>query len=199
MNELRDLWDKFHREDNIDQLSNNGLQRIIGLLNIRDEFDNAETVLEIGVGTGKCSEEIHKAGKTLCCVDISELALYKVAHITERTYINTSVDYLPNDFFDLAISFCVAPHISDEELRRHIRYTLEALKPGGVFAMQFTFSMNDSENDQNITDPTILAAGRGCRTDTYVIDMIHECGGEVLWVSMPKRWELKDLAGIVSK
>ncbi len=183
---IKEMWDGFHRIEEIYYLSDNPLTTILTLLNIKEEFDKADTVLEIGVGTARASKEISKLGKELHCVDVSDIALKKVARIARWSYLSEYMDHIPKNYFDLAISFLVAPHITDEELNRHLKYTIPSLKEKGTFALQITFSQNPEINNQNPSNPVILVSGLACRDPDYIESMVEANGGEVIWVSEPK-------------
>ncbi len=180
-----ELWDKFHTSEEKHYISDNPLKTILDLSNINEEFEDAKTVIEIGVGTARCSKEIVNQGKELHCVDISTLALSKVARIAQWSYLSEYMNHIPKNYFDLVIEFLVAPHISDEELNRHLKYVIPSLKEKGTFSLQITFNRDPDLNNQNIQNPITLISGLSCRTPEYVTSMIEANGGEVTWVSDP--------------
>ena len=177
--DMEKLWDKVHRDNNTYMQTDSSLQHILCDLELIIKFVNSETILEIGVGTARCSNEIINLGKMLYCVDISELALSKVRP-SAATYLNTEMDILPNDFFDLAISMCVSQHIDNDELERHLTYTIKSLKEDGIFALQLNINKDDSQNNIKRNTPQELIAGMNCRDTKFMEKMANNCGGEVI-------------------
>ena len=183
MKSIKDLWEGFHKEQGVLHLSDNNLGVILTYLDVVEKYMDAETILEIGVGTTRCTKTMVNSGKEVHCVDISDLALDKARLLTENVYKNTEMDELPSNYFDLAMSLCVIQHINELEFRIHLRETLRALKPDGIFSFQFAFDYDNDRNDKIPQDTATMVAGRCCKSVDRVGELVLEYNGEILWVS----------------
>ena len=177
-------WELYHRVKDIYHLSDNSLATILEYLDIEGEYKAADSILEIGVGTAKCSEEIADSGRDLWCVDVSKTALDRVRPFA-RAIHTKDLSALPTNLFDLAIEFCVVQHIDNKELYRHLKYALRSLKTTGTYALQFAYEYNGDLNDQDTHDEWTMVAGRCGRTLAFMEKAVSDNGGEVTWASIP--------------
>lgn len=135
-------------------------------------------VLNIGVGLGTCTRDLVAAGCKVSALDICPIALDRVRDVVQGTYLTADIDRLPDACFDLAISHLVAQHMFDADLETQIRHVLRALKPGGVFAMQFSYGWGQETSIANETLDNAKAGGV-TRTLSHMVDMVDRLGGQV--------------------
>lgn len=154
MKEIKKFWEEKHKESSLSYLSGHPAAAIIRGLYIESLIEELQgsscEVLEIGVGLGICTKDLFNMGFSVSCIDISEVALQRVAKITTRAYLDTMVRELPSDTFSLAISYCVTQHINDISLSEQLREVIRSLKPEGVFAMQYSFPACGSQLGQGM-------------------------------------------------
>jgi hypothetical protein len=124
-------WENAHRTRDVASLSGHSLEVHLQALQVSPA--KSDCVLCIGVGTGEWIRDL----------DAKKWSL-DIAQCAEQTAILSGVsgnwseaEFLPRDFFDLAMSLWVAPHMTDAELQEQIKHVIRSLKPGGVFALQY--------------------------------------------------------------
>ena len=82
---MKNFWNEQHTKENILSLSGHPGDTVLkGLYVYEMEF---KTVLEVGVGLGKCTRDLVMKGKEVSVVDISEVALSKVRGKVKETYL----------------------------------------------------------------------------------------------------------------
>ena len=102
-------------------------------------------------------------------MDISTVALARVGDIA-RIYRPGE----PLPAVDLALSHLVAQHMTDDELRTQIAQVVAALKPGGVFAMQFAVA-----DDPTVNSRASAKGGGVTRSPARMAALAEEAGAEV--------------------
>lgn len=137
--EIRKWWDEHHTNQNHLYVSDNYGNILWRSLMLGDEIKPSK-LLYIGVGAGVCVQKLHESGVTVSVVDISPVALERVHQFVDHAWLPTELMEMPCDYFDLAVSHLVTQHMSDYDLVYQIACVLQALKPDGVFAMQFAAS-----------------------------------------------------------
>lgn len=175
--DLSAYWEECHKTGAY--VSNDGGLDLWGLLNIIPYIVPGRNVLEIGVGHGRDIIELRNEGLNVYALDIAQAAIHKVADIVCDSWLVSQLSFLPDDFFDLAISNLVAQHMSTEALAEQLKYVIKALKPGGIFAMQFADLIvpaeiyNEDLNNQKV--------GGVCRNLTMMKQMVESCLGKIIW------------------
>ncbi len=110
-------------------------------------------VLEVGVGLGIATGELSRVCKELHVLDISEVALNKVKTIA-TTHNISSIETLPEDYFDSVISHLVVQHLNGEGLNFHLKHCIKSLNSKGIFYLQYSegkdVPISDSEYMQQI-------------------------------------------------
>lgn len=128
-----------------------------------------DVVLNIGVGSGQCTRDLHAAGCEVHAMDISPTALERVGDVA-RLYRPGA----PLPPLDLALSHLVAQHMLDADLQAQISHVIGALKPGGVFAIQFAVSTDAC------MDTRASAKGGGVtRTHEHMTALAEAAGARV--------------------
>jgi SAM-dependent methyltransferase len=140
-------------------------------------------VLNIGVGLGYCTIELARRRCVVHALDISPVALAKVSRFTVKTWLPSQLPEIPTDNFDLAISNLVAQHMRDDELIFQIRNVLKCLKPTGLFAMQFAFSLDTEKNDNPDPSLELIKYGGVGRSLEGVARIVNQTGGSIVWAS----------------
>jgi predicted TPR repeat methyltransferase len=142
MNEIKEFWEQCHHNDEKLWLAGSHLQEVLQALEIKAIKVNGN-VLVIGVGLGYEVKELREITANIDVLDISEFALARVKGMTKNQYLASEIEKLPENKYDLIMSYLVTQHIDDEELNRHLKYGIRALTCNGIFAMQFAFLDND--------------------------------------------------------
>jgi len=136
-------------------------------------------VLNIGVGLGHCTRNLASLGCQVSVLDISRAALDKVRDCVQAAYLAESVEDLPENAFDLAISFLVSQHMNHRDLDQQLAAVIRSLKPDGIFAMQYAFRLDpaapsDEDSPQNCKE------GGVCRTAARMEELVRLAGGQVV-------------------
>lgn len=177
---LKDWWDQQHKEKNIKMLTGSGLidyQLAFGM-----EFKPGQTVLEIGIGTGRFMTESLVLGCHTYGLDISPVAVEKMndllCMLRAKTFCWNTTDYelLPKDFFDVIISRFVAQHMNDIDLLEQLKAVIPCLRKNGVFYLHFYDKYIRQIND-------ILKAqkyGGVPRTRDEIGALVKKAGGKII-------------------
>ncbi|HUW17755.1 MAG TPA: methyltransferase domain-containing protein [Sedimentisphaerales bacterium] len=150
-------------------------------LNIADKIRYGQVVLNIGVGLGYCTQELVAIGCTVHALDISEVALDRVRKMIAGTWSPTQLAQLPDSFFDLAISNLVTQHMNDEDLFDQMGAVIRSLKPDGIFAMQFAYSLSARYDLYKATSGT-MKVGAVLRSLAKMNSFVEKAHGRILWV-----------------
>jgi SAM-dependent methyltransferase len=182
---IDEFWNAAHRDTEVKWLSGYPGPEIWERLEVTDRIVPGAIVLNIGVGTGRCTRDLHAQGCIVHALDISPEATAKVEDITAATYLASALDRLPANTFDVALSHLVAQHNLDEPLLAQMRAVIRSLKPSGIFAMQFSKPVGN----QILIAPNTESAMGGSvwRTPEKVHRMIEASGGRAAR-SVPKEF-----------
>ena len=113
-------------------------------------------------------------------LDISPFALDKVRDCVTAGWVPSELGNLPGNTFDLAISHLVSQHMNDADLEDQIREVVRALKPEGIFAMQFAYRLIGEEGTI-IQSDAHSKEGSNCRSLARMEDLIAKAGGQIAW------------------
>ena len=173
---MKDFWEKQHDEKSIQALSGHPGQTVLDGLYLYKLPKANPRVLEIGVGLGICTLDLIKMGANVDCLDIAIGAIERVKHAITHGFLNP--EYLPDDTYDLAISYCVTQHMDNTNFTNQLKNVIRSLKPGGVFAMQYAIPYHTDLIHQS---KEAQEAGSVCRTVGGMNDMIEEAGGKIVF------------------
>ena len=170
--DMQEFWSKMHSEKNNYFLSDTNPAYIWDTLQVSQYFKPFIKVLNIGVGTGRCTKDLINRGLLVHTLDITKEAS-KAAEGALKQYF--SPKDLPENFFDLIISNQVTQHLTDAVLNEQLHYCIKSLTDSGTFAMQFT-SGNKLQNNRK-ESIELLMAGKRTRSPAIISDFIHNNGG----------------------
>ena len=186
MDSVKSFWENVHSNAIGRYLTGTPGAEIWDVCHITDLVHPGINVLNIGVGLGNCTSDLHFAGANVYVLDICQEAIDKVKPIIVDGWISENILSLPCDFFDLSISYLVAQHISDYVLNEQLRYVIRSLKKDGVFAMQFLSLMTNQPQGKNKDQE-----GSNVRSLSQMEQMVEQNGGFISFVC-PKR-EMKNI------
>jgi SAM-dependent methyltransferase len=174
---LEDWWERAHKRDHTFWLSGTVGQEVWERLSVRDRLKPGVKVLNIGVGLGQCTRQLHAEGVDVEVLDISQAALDRVADIA-RGWSAERLHELPKGEFDLALSHLVAQHMMDADLEAQFEAVIAALKPDGVFAVQFAVT-----DDPDMLEQLPIKAKGGSiqRRPEAVEALAVKAGGRVVY------------------
>lgn len=175
MDHNREFWDEQHNKNNIRALSGCEFDATVEFLNVKDLIVPGMRVLEIGCGLGYVTKGFSEIAK-ISVLDISQVGLDRVRPFCENVYHIDQVETLPTDYFDLIICHNVVQHVPTAELRTELANAIRSLKPTGTFSIEYVWA-NDSTDDGVDCDPLWATAGLLCRSDDFMMSLVHELGG----------------------
>lgn len=179
--DISEWWDQKHEAQAIENLTNSSFDSTFKCLRINDKFKKGDVILEIGVGTGKCTKEMVDRGLKVAACDISSVALDNVKNFVTEVF-STPEEY-PTEKYDLVVLFNVAQHMANETLKKQIEHILRSLKVNGFCAMQLIDGEADDRNVSVIDSPIYCVMGGVIRKPKYVTDLIESARGKVLYLS----------------
>ncbi len=191
MENVKNFWEDTHINNVKMWLTGSGVKEVWGYMNIIDRIVPQLTVLNIGVGLGVETTELAKEKVTIDVLDISEAALNRVKNITRKGYLASSIEELPINEYDIAVSHLVTQHINDATLADQIKYVVRSLKPYGLFAMQFAFVPDfDYEANYEIKqNEESQKYGGVIRSLQNMEKIITDNGGKITWISDVRHYE----------
>ncbi len=188
MQTIEEWWDSCHTTEGSFYVSDYSGPELWKALNISERIIPGASVLEIGVGGGSNVKELSARGLKVYVLDITQAALQKVEPITEGRWLESQIDLIPKKTFDLAMSHLVTQHLNNRTLSKQIRYILRALKPGGIFAMQFADHINGTEEESFNEKIESQRVGAVCRSITMMKQIVNASGGKITWISPPQNF-----------
>lgn len=179
-------WDDHHTGDHPEHrffLTGSHGPDVWRSLCVEDRVVPGDVVLNIGVGMGYCTRSLAERGCVVHALDISTHALAKVDDVCAQTWLADAIDELPEGTFDLAISHLVAQHMDNATLRDQVAHVVPALKPGGVFAMQFAYRLNGMSDHEDPVTPDAIVCGDVCRSLPSLVELAESAGGLVTFAN----------------
>jgi cyclopropane fatty-acyl-phospholipid synthase-like methyltransferase len=173
---VADWWNRAHKEASQLWLTGSLPEQVWSRLGVESLLRPGATVLNIGVGLGLDTRALVERGCETHVYDISSSALQRVSDVATGWLAGTA---LPEATFDVALSHLVAQHMSDADLAQQFRYVIAALKPMGVFAIQFAYRADAPEATDG-DGPLPQKAGGVLRSPERMRGMIEEAGGLTL-------------------
>ena len=175
MQHNQNFWEYQHSIDNVRSLSGCTYDATVDFLNVKDLIFPNMQVLEIGCGLGYVTQEFAKTAK-ISVVDISCTALDRVRPWCEKVYLVDDINTLPSDYFDLIICHNVVQHVPTDVLQIELANAIRSLKSTGTFAVEYVWNNNFEDNGVDY-HPSLATAGRLCRSDKFMIELITNLGG----------------------
>jgi len=170
----KQLWEKYHSENSIINLSNYDLFCIRDYMEFSDLLTTNTNVLYVGVGTGSALEQLHELGCVVHSLDIAENARPK-AELYSQFWLESDFENIPDEFFDIVIHHLVAQHLSNRQLERHFNNAIRCLKPTGILAMQYAYSLDGRELDVCDCQMTYSST----RNKATIKKMVSQNGGTI--------------------
>lgn len=171
-----EYWDHAHRVINDAILPGNDLDGHLCQLKI--DLPPTGPVLCIGVGIGGWVRELHVSGHEVWALDVSSVALAKVA---DCAVLAADPQELPEGQFICALSLWVAPHMRDKDLAIQLQHVIHSLSDEGVLAIHYNEPLSDDQAINNYEDTTIEShvaqAGKMLRTRATFLAMVADAGG----------------------
>lgn len=173
----KEHWEHQHEHNVLQDLSGYQLPWITPYMHLEPYLVPGNTVLEIGVGTGVCTRELAAANMKVHCLDIAEKGLDKVRDVA-TCWLESQLEELPSAFFDLAISHLVTQHLNNRQLSRQLANVVRALKPTGVFAMQYAHPLPGQSEKTVLERPPTWSA---TRTEATMTQLVLDSGGVIVY------------------
>ena len=179
MSEIKEFWEEQHEKHEIRYLSDYSGEDVWKYLMIEPYLVSNANVLNIGVGTGRCTWHLKESGVNVYALDISEKALENVKPFVEGSWLTSEYDKMPSDFFDVAISHLVIQHMTDDAVLEQLKGVLRSLKQTGIFAFQHA---SPYPNDDLLYNESLeyQKAGAIIRTREHIKELIVNSGGEII-------------------
>lgn len=183
-------WKEQHREQNIRYLTGSNMKRVAEYLGVSKILNSQKDmlVLNVGVGTGRCTRDLVKMGHTVDVLDVCEEAMVTGFKMGARTAIY-SPEGLGSDQFDLAISNLVCQHMTDIDLFEQMVNVLRSLKEGAPFAVQYASPTKPGEVFREDLEAQKLGLVR--RTKEHFQRLVEMAGGKVVWAAPTKYFDLR--------
>lgn len=169
------FWGEQHDEQNKRYLTGSSFRSVDSFLDIHSLVATGDSVLNIGVGNGRCTIELSRVVRRVDVLDISFVAIECVAPVIEVGHIDPRD--LPLDEYDLAVCHLVVQHMTDVDLYPLLRHSIRSLKTDGVLAIQFAAPPADEVYDESLN---CQKAGLVRRTPKHFARMVNEMGGIVI-------------------
>jgi hypothetical protein len=170
------FWDVAHRANDLRSLSGVSYSEVVHALRLESLVTPKAVVLEMGVGMGYCLKEMSKTVRRIDAFDISEHATARVADCATALY--HSSEEIPANTYDLIYSNNVNQHLPTNTMRTDYSRLIRALKPRGVFAVQFVGGSDDWDYG-NGAGLLRIKQGLCLRSPEAFAEIIEACGGIV--------------------
>jgi SAM-dependent methyltransferase len=172
---ISDYWDNAHLTNSISSLSGHHLNGHLDSLKVRDLINPSTNVLCIGVGMGDWINELYDNVNNVWAVDISQHSKFK---LDDRIRFQSQLEFVPSNYFDLALSLWVTPHISLETLQVQVDNVLRTLKHGGIFAMHYNEPTGELANVYD--KQNLLQSGGSHRTKEEIDVIVSVTNGRII-------------------
>ena len=178
---IKDWWDEQHITHNRKWLTSTSLEKYVEYLEIAKEYNLAETVLEVGCGTGRATRELCLY-KTVDVLDISDVAIANVANVIRQGYLCPT--QLLGNTYDLIIHHLVCQHMTTSDFGNQLCELIRSLKDTGILALQFADAPGRNPNNLEAQQH-----GGILYSTIEIAAMVLECGGSVIKISDPITFE----------
>ena len=180
-NDMRDFWQAQHEENATRYLTGSSLRSVVKVHMLQGFLLAGKRVLNIGVGSGRCTNELAALGVTVSVLDISQVAVDRVGQWTIAGY--TSPEDLPENEYDVALCHLVVQHMADVDLYHMLKNVVRSLKPSGVLSVQYA-----APPGQEVYAEDIDRQRRGVvrRTPEHFARIVRIVGGEIVYTTAPR-------------
>ena len=147
---VQEFWELSHEIDSKLWLTGTNPNWLFDYYDLNPILKNSSrflNILNVGVGRGDCTKALSKLGHLVSVLDISSVALEKVAKFVEQTYLAKDIDLLPISEFDLIIHHLVAQHMSIVDLELQVEALVASLAKDGLLCMQIASYKESERND----------------------------------------------------
>jgi SAM-dependent methyltransferase len=171
---MTDWWDIAQQKDHAFWLSGTPGEEIWARLGVRERLSSGVSVLNIGVGLGRCTRELAALGCHVSVLDISPRAIERVSDVAAG-WIRP--EDLPAERFNLALSHLVMQHMPDFDVQDQIAHVIRSLTPDGLFAFQYTAGADGQCTPQY---RNYAKSGAIRRRPADIENVVSQCGGRLV-------------------
>jgi len=180
------FWEDNHKNNNVRFLTGSSVRSVWGFLEIQ-KYLRKMTILNVGLGLGRETEELYSYGVDVYGLDISQTAIDKYKQYLVEGYTDSSK--LPKNKFDIAVSHLVAQHMNDFDLIEQIKNVLKSLKSYGLFAIQYASPIYLQVYREDLQSQMM---GLVRRTEEHMDRVVDLAGGRVIHRVNTKYFEESD-------
>lgn len=177
---IAEFWNVQHAEQNIRYLTGSSFQSIDNFLDIYHLVEASRSVLNIGVGNGRCTNDLLRLVHDVSVLDIVDVAVAKL-RLPVVSY--TDPKDLPSDAYDMVLCHLVVQHMADVDLYPLLRHALCSLKEDGVLTIQFAAP---PMSEIYVEDLERQKAGLVRRTPEHFMRMVNAMGGTIIREVKPR-------------
>lgn len=172
---VEEFWESSHEIDSELWLTGtdpNWLFNYYDLNSTLKDVSRRLKILNVGVGRGDCTKALVGTGHFVSVLDISNVAIEKVANIVQQTYLASDLKSLPSGEFDVIIHHLVAQHMSIVDLELQVEGLISSLAKNGLLCMQIASYQKNERNDANDgkTECMMGAVGRSEKSIRSLFD-----------------------------
>ena len=172
-------WDECHSVDDTHYLTGSKGSSVWNSLHIADRLTHGTKVLNIGVGLGQCTRSLCELGCVVDVLDISPVALERVADVVRAAWLPSQFEDMPIAYYDVVISHLVTQHMMPDDLNGQLSCVMRSLNSTGVFAMQFASKLSGEGGTLKLQREA--KEGGVCWTLGEMSIMVENCGGRIVW------------------
>jgi hypothetical protein len=166
-----EYWEQAHRSQNTTRLTGTSLAGHLEFLKV-SVLPNKNTLC-IGIGDGNWVKEVVHLS---CAVSGSVWSLDIVRNNVVGAIPICNPMLLPSNFFSLAMSLWVVPHMDDDGLARQMKCVVRSLSKDGILAMHYNEPLNAEQYIAPACIGTMLA-GTVLRTRDTFNEIVSDAGG----------------------
>jgi len=182
---IKSFWENNHQKHEIRFLTGSSISNVANFLGFADFLRPGMRILNIGLGTGRCSKELNARDIIVDGLDISRNAIENCLDYIDRGF--TDPRQLPSRQYDLAICNLVAQHASDIDLIVLMQNVLRSLKDNAPLAIQYASPPNGNrEYDETLERQRM---GTVQRTPEHFERLVDLAGGRVISKSKTRSFE----------
>ena len=180
-NQIAEFWSRQHDEQNVRYLTGSTFRSVDSFLDIYSLVITGESVLNIGVGNGRCTNDLLKLVHDVSVLDIDRTAVEQMSAIVKSGY--TDPKDLPSDEYNTIVCHLVVQHMADVDLYPLLRHALRSLKEDGVLAIQFAAPPSDEVYAEDLYRQQ---QGLVRRTPEHFTRMVNAMGGTIVKAVKPR-------------
>lgn len=178
---IEEFWSEQHSNYNMRYLTGSSYASVDSFLDIKSFVTSEKSMLNIGVGNGRCTREFLERAKYVTILDIDKDSVARLAIDVDACYTNP--EDLPNGVYDSIVCHLVVQHMADVDLYPLLRHAIRSLKTDGVLAIQFAAP---PEHEVYAESLGCQKAGLVRRTPAHFTRMVNEMGGIIIKKVAPR-------------